>query len=225
MSGEIDIVESRGNSPKNYSGGRDTATSALHWGLDFNTDRFLQTNNKRYLRRTDYSKDFHTFGLEWSSNYLYTYIDNRLLQVLSVGFGGKNMWVRSGLAKTYPSVPKSLLCQTKQLLRDLIVIETLGLRQAEPTLHLTKLSILSSMSQLAGLADTFCNALLLLFLTNTDFYYRDSVGGKPWIDWGSATAARDFWKANQTWRPTWVTGDSKGMTVKSAKMWQEGVCP
>jgi beta-glucanase (GH16 family) len=104
MSGEIDIVESRGNSPKNYSGGRDTASSSLHWGLDFNTDMFLQTTNKRYLRRTDYSKGFHTFGLEWSSNYLYTYIDNRLLQVLSVGFGGNNMWVRSGLAKNYPSV-------------------------------------------------------------------------------------------------------------------------
>jgi beta-glucanase (GH16 family) len=97
-SGEIDIVESRGNSPKNYSGGRDTASSALHWGLDFNTDKFLQTTNKHYLRRSDYSKGFHTFGLEWSQNYLYTYIDNRLLQTLSVGFGSKNMWTRSGLA-------------------------------------------------------------------------------------------------------------------------------
>jgi len=98
-SGEIDIVESRGNSPKNYSGARDTASSALHWGLDFNTDKFLQTTNKHYLRRSDYSEGFHTFGLEWSENYLYTYIDNRLLRVLDVGFGGRNMWTRSGLAK------------------------------------------------------------------------------------------------------------------------------
>jgi beta-glucanase (GH16 family) len=98
-SGEIDIVESRGNSPKTYHNGRDTASSALHWGLDFNTDKFLQTTQKRSLRRQDYSQGFHTYGLEWSSNYLYTYIDNRLLQVLSVGFGGRNMWIRSGLSK------------------------------------------------------------------------------------------------------------------------------
>jgi beta-glucanase (GH16 family) len=97
-SGEIDIVESRGNSPDTYSDGRDTATSALHWGLSFNTDMFLQTNNKRYLRRSDYSQGFHTYGMEWSEKFLYTYIDNRLLQILSVGFGSTNMWTRSGLS-------------------------------------------------------------------------------------------------------------------------------
>lgn len=98
-SGEIDIVESRGNNPATYTGARDTASSALHWGLDFNTDMFLQTTSARYLRRTDYSNDYHTYGLEWSEDYLYTYIDNRLLQVVSVGFGSKggNMWARSGL--------------------------------------------------------------------------------------------------------------------------------
>lgn len=190
MSGEIDIVESRGNSPKNYSGGRDTASSALHWGLDFNTDKFLQTTNKRYLRRTDYSKGFHTFGLEWSSAYLYTYIDNRLLRVLSVGFGGKNMWIRSGLAKTYPD-------------RD-------------------------PWSQTGRANTPFDEAFYLILnvaVGGTGGYFLDSVGGKPWIDWGSATAARDFWKANHTWLPTWGPGDSRGMTVKSAKMWQEGACP
>jgi len=100
-SGEIDIMESRGNDPKTYDGGRDTSSSALHWGLDFGTDRFLQTTNKRFIRRSDYSKAFHTFGMEWSENYLYTYVDNRLLQTLSVGFGKENMWARSGLAKKF----------------------------------------------------------------------------------------------------------------------------
>jgi hypothetical protein len=42
----------------------------------------------------------------------------------------------------------------------------------------------------------------------------DSVGGKPWVDWGSATAARDFWRANKTWLPTWGPGESRGMTVR-----------
>jgi len=78
-SGEIDILESRGNDGGSYSDGSDTASSSLHWGLDS-------------------TKDFHTFGLEWSENYLYTYIDNRLLQVVSVAFGssGGDMWSRGG---------------------------------------------------------------------------------------------------------------------------------
>lgn len=97
-SGEIDVIELRGNSPETYGNGRDTAGSALHWGLTFNTDRFLQTSSKHYLRRSDYSQGFHTFGMEWSEKYLFTYIDNRLLQILSVGFGGGNMWTRSGLS-------------------------------------------------------------------------------------------------------------------------------
>lgn len=97
-SGEIDIAELRGNNPETYNNGRDTVGSSLHWGLTFNTDMFLQTSNIHYLRRADYSQGFHTFGMEWSENYLYTYVDNRLLQILSVGFGGVNMWTRSGLS-------------------------------------------------------------------------------------------------------------------------------
>jgi beta-glucanase (GH16 family) len=97
-SGEIDILESRGNDGGSYSDGSDTASSSLHWGLDSITDMYWQTTSKHYARRTDYTKDFHTFGLEWSENYLYTYIDNRLLQVVSVAFGssGGDMWSRGG---------------------------------------------------------------------------------------------------------------------------------
>lgn len=27
------------------------------------------------------------------------------------------------------------------------------------------------------------------------------------------------------WYPTWANGSSRGMTVKSVKMWQQGACP
>jgi beta-glucanase (GH16 family) len=101
-SGEIDIAELRGNDPATYAGGRDTASSALHWGVDLSSDRFLQTTNSHTIKRSDYSKGFHTYGLEWSETYLYTYIDNRLSQVLSVGFGKYDMWTRSGLEKLFP---------------------------------------------------------------------------------------------------------------------------
>ncbi len=111
-SGEIDLMESRGNDSAIYPGGRDTITSTLHWGLDFGTDKFLYTTKSRFLRRTDYSEAFHTYGLEWSENYLYTYVDKRLEQALAVGYGGKggNMWARGNFAaEGYASVTLLLI--------------------------------------------------------------------------------------------------------------------
>jgi beta-glucanase (GH16 family) len=78
-SGEIDIVESRGNFGDDYPDGRDSVISALHWGPLPEADGFWRTSGKHNLRRTDYSESFHTYGLEWNENYLFTYIDTRLL--------------------------------------------------------------------------------------------------------------------------------------------------
>jgi beta-glucanase (GH16 family) len=78
-SGEIDIAESRGNSGDDYSasGGRDSLISALHWGPVPEADAFWKTSGQHRVRRTDYSEGYHTFGLEWSEDYLFTYIDTR----------------------------------------------------------------------------------------------------------------------------------------------------
>lgn len=98
-SGEIDIAESRGNFGDDYpSGGRDALISALHWGPLPEKDAFWKTSGQHLLRRTDYSSSFHTFGLEWSEDYLFTYIDSRLLQVFFIKFN-KPMWDRGGFSK------------------------------------------------------------------------------------------------------------------------------
>jgi beta-glucanase (GH16 family) len=78
-SGEIDIAESRGNFGDDYPDGRDSIISALHWGPIPDADAFFKTSGKHSIRRTDYSDSFHTYGLEWSENHLFTYIDSRLL--------------------------------------------------------------------------------------------------------------------------------------------------
>ena len=99
-SGEIDLLEARGNDPATYHLGADTAYSTLHWGLNFSTDQAVKTASWYTMRRSDFTKGFHTFGLEWTENYLYMYIDNRLLQVLTVTFGKESMWTRSGLPES-----------------------------------------------------------------------------------------------------------------------------
>ncbi|KAF2148422.1 glycoside hydrolase family 16 protein [Myriangium duriaei CBS 260.36] len=94
LSGEIDIAQSRGNAP-GYAGGRDTVQSTLHWGPNGNSDAYWRTNGLHKIPRTDFSKKYHKFGLEWNPNYMFMYLDSRLLQVFFIKFGkGTTMWNR-----------------------------------------------------------------------------------------------------------------------------------
>ncbi|KKY22753.1 putative beta-glucan-binding protein [Phaeomoniella chlamydospora] len=92
-SGEIDIAESRGNNHTYSQGGDNIVSSALHWGPNSANDAWWRTNVKRKALHSTYAEKFHTFGLEWSEKYLFTYIDNRLLQVLYVNFN-EPLWER-----------------------------------------------------------------------------------------------------------------------------------
>jgi len=93
QSGEIDIAESRGNNHTYPLGGNNIISSSLHWGPDSANDAWWRTNVKRNALHTTFSKKFHTFGLEWSEKYLFTYVDNRLLQVLYIDFN-QPLWQR-----------------------------------------------------------------------------------------------------------------------------------
>lgn len=107
-SGEIDIVESRGNGYDYPEGGKDWMTSTLHWGPSWLADAYWKTTAGRHLRRTDYTKEFNTFGLEWSEDYIFTYLNSRLVQTLYTGFKkNKNMWELGQFSKM--SENKSLL--------------------------------------------------------------------------------------------------------------------
>ncbi|KAF2730708.1 concanavalin A-like lectin/glucanase [Polyplosphaeria fusca] len=96
-SGEIDIAELRGNSWK-YPLGNDAMSSALHWGPTPKLDAYWKTYGLKFLRRgADYTKDYHTYGLIWTEDYLFTYLDSTLKQVFYMKFGkAKSMWERGG---------------------------------------------------------------------------------------------------------------------------------
>jgi hypothetical protein len=65
--------------------------------------------------------------------------------------------------------------------------------------------------------------ILNVAIGGTNGFFKDKVGNKPWGD-GSKTAPKEFWDNKAQWLPTWGAGDSRGMTVKSVKMWSEGAC-
>ncbi|EXJ78871.1 hypothetical protein A1O1_09273 [Capronia coronata CBS 617.96] len=81
-SGEIDIVETRGNNWTYPQSGNDIISSTLHWGPDTAHDGWWRTYHKEKALHSTFSDRFHTFGLEWTEKYIYTYLDSRLLQVL-----------------------------------------------------------------------------------------------------------------------------------------------
>lgn len=90
-SGEIDLAESRGNNHTYKYGGNEVASSALHWGPQPGQDAWYKTYQKKNALHTTYSAAWHTFGLEWSEKYLFTYIDNRIIEALYVPFT-QNRW-------------------------------------------------------------------------------------------------------------------------------------
>lgn len=195
-SGEIDLAESRGNNGDDYYtvGGRDSLISAMHWGPIAAVDAFYKTDGKHNVRRTDYSKSFNTYGLEWSEKYIFTYINSRLLQVFFVSFvdGKKNMWDRGNFGQ------------------DIINNSALH----DPW---------SQTGRPNTPFDQPFYLILNVAVGGTNGFFPDQVGNKPWGD-KSLTAQRDFWVANGTWLPTWGVGNERGLTVKSAKMWSQGAC-
>ncbi|GKT96618.1 LOW QUALITY PROTEIN: beta-1,3-glucan-binding protein [Colletotrichum tofieldiae] len=100
LSGEIDILESRGNNWTYDQGGNNIASSAFTGA----NDAWWRTNNKRQALHTTYADGFNTFGLEWSQKYLFTYINSRLLQVLYTNFD-EPMWQRGGFPRPTPTAP------------------------------------------------------------------------------------------------------------------------
>jgi beta-glucanase (GH16 family) len=92
-SGEIDIAESRGNDAESYPLGNNIVGSAMHWGTVYTNDAYKLSQGEWGAQRTKYPDGFHTFGLEWSEDYLFTWLDGRLRQVLYFDFRkNKNMW-------------------------------------------------------------------------------------------------------------------------------------
>ncbi|KAH6721567.1 glycosyl hydrolase [Leptodontidium sp. MPI-SDFR-AT-0119] len=192
-SGEIDMMEARGNNYSFPDGGRDVFTSSLHWGPTVSTDAYWRATVGKKLRRSDYSNGYHTFGLEWTKDYLLTYVDFELQQVLYWSFKGQwDMWKRGYFSS----------------------------QTANGTL------IQNPWSQSPNVNAPFDKPFYLILnvaIGSQNGWFRDAVGGKPWID-GGATTVRDFWNAADSWLPTWGDGDEGSLTVKSVKMWELGKC-
>jgi hypothetical protein len=62
-------------------------------------DRLWMTWGYREQRRTYYNQEWHTYGFEWNEEYLWTYIDSRVAQVISLRFK-ESFWKKGNFPTT-----------------------------------------------------------------------------------------------------------------------------
>ncbi|EFX01881.1 gram-negative bacteria-binding protein [Grosmannia clavigera kw1407] len=151
-SGEMDIMESRGNNHTYTLGGNNVMASTLHWGPSVADDAWWRTNVKHSAHHTTFSEGFNTFGIEWSEKYIFTYVNSRLLQVLYTNFETP-LWERGNFAaqstsETYTEV-------------DTVWAET-G-RKNTPF-------------------DQKFYLILNVAVGGTNGWFKDNKDGKPWLD-------------------------------------------
>ena len=97
-SGEIDIMESRGNPTSYAPGGSNVYGSTLHWGPIYNENAWAKTH--AIWNGSDLTEDFHVYGFIWNETYIGTYIDDEANVVLSHSIN-QSFWDLGG----WPSPP------------------------------------------------------------------------------------------------------------------------
>ncbi|KIK60766.1 glycoside hydrolase family 16 protein [Collybiopsis luxurians FD-317 M1] len=192
LSGEIDLMEARGNDASYPAQGFNFVRSTLNYAP-------LQTLRTQIfgwwsMKRGGFNDDFHTYTLEWSQNFMRLYVDSRLQAMLDLSIKKEkdSFWE---LGK-YPAVAQN--------------------GQGE---EVAVQDIWTNGDWNAPFDQEFY-LILSLAAGGTSGWFPDNVGGKMWTD-GDPKAMYDFAKAQSTWSATWPSSeDDRAMRVDWVKMWK-----
>jgi hypothetical protein len=162
----------------------------------------------REQRRTYYNQEWHTYGFEWNEEYLWTYIDSRVAQVISLRFK-ESFWKKGNFPTT---VTNTTTGEIQRLTNPWISSENnvapFDQRRSPPPL------IMNDTDNVAFYL------ILNLAVGATNGWFPDGEGGKPWID-NSGTAMTDFWAAKDRWWNNWPSDKKeRGFAIDSVKMWK-----
>ncbi|KAJ7848509.1 glycoside hydrolase family 16 protein [Mycena olivaceomarginata] len=89
-SGEIDMVESRGNGIRYTNRGSNYVQGALNWGPNPALNAVEKTYSWWTDRRVPFTAGWHTYTLEWTESWLRISVDSRLHTLLGVNGTGGN---------------------------------------------------------------------------------------------------------------------------------------
>ncbi|KAI0353342.1 concanavalin A-like lectin/glucanase [Trametes cingulata] len=177
LSGEIDIMEARGNAPSYPGQGVNFVRSSLNYGVlqSVQTHLFGWWSQKQ----SSYDKEFHTYALEWTPDWIRFYVDTRLQAMMNLkitGKGGKDFFKRGDYPATATNGSNVA-----------VVVENIWEQQG---------------GSAAAPFDQEFYLILDLAAGGTSGWFPDNVGNKPWFD-GSKSAMRDFAHAQDQWAATW----------------------
>ncbi|KAI0368577.1 concanavalin A-like lectin/glucanase [Pilatotrama ljubarskyi] len=177
LSGEIDIMESRGNAPSYPAQGVNFVRASLNYGVL----QAVQTHIFGWWsqKQSSYDKEFHTYALEWTPDWMRFYVDTRLQAMMNLkitGKGGKDFFKRGNYPATATNGSNVA-----------VVVENIWEQQG---------------GSAAAPFDQEFYLILDLAAGGTSGWFPDNVGNKPWFD-GSKSAMRDFAKAQDQWASTW----------------------
>ncbi|CCG81820.1 Predicted protein [Taphrina deformans PYCC 5710] len=103
-SGQIDIAQNRGNDYKYISGGRNKIDTIVHFGSDGQAyaDCASLARNQVSSGHRDFSARFHTFGLEWTPDYIRTWLDYPSNTILEQRWQ-HGFWKKAAYGKRFPN--------------------------------------------------------------------------------------------------------------------------
>ncbi|TFK22849.1 concanavalin A-like lectin/glucanase [Coprinopsis marcescibilis] len=91
MSGEIDIMEARGNGPRYPYQGSNFVRGSLNWGPTPSLNAAWKTYGWWWMRRGSFDKEYHTYSLEWDEEFIRIFVDSRLHRMLDLR-AKKSFW-------------------------------------------------------------------------------------------------------------------------------------
>lgn len=100
ISGEIDLVESRGNRQL-YNGntnvGVEQIGSTLHFGPQSDFNGWRTAHYEKNIKNSTYASDFHTYRMEWTPEYIRFIVDNSTIGTVKAG---KGFWQRGNFSSS-----------------------------------------------------------------------------------------------------------------------------
>lgn len=190
LSGEIDIMEARGNDRSYPAQGVDTVRASLNWGPLTWLNEGFRTYGFWSARRSTYNQDFHTYTLEWSNKFIRSYVDSRLQFMLDLSF--KEPFFDRG------KFPATVFNGSSEI----PVPNPWG------------------EDSFSAPFDQSFYLILNVAVGGTNGWFPDNVGNKPWLDQSETAMydfahAQSQWYS--TW-PKDVK--ERGMAIDYVKMWQ-----
>ncbi|KAF7293515.1 Glucan 1,3-beta-glucosidase [Mycena indigotica] len=190
-SGEIDLVESRGNGLKYTNRGANYVQGSLNWG----PIPVLNSVGKSYSwwteKRKIFSSDFHTYTMEWTDKWIRISVDTRLHTLLDLQF--KEPFFKRG---DYPPT----------------AIDTNGhpVPVTNPWVNGTN----------ATLFDQDFYLIMNVAVGGTNGWFPDGQGDKPWLNHAGKPMS-DFINNKQQWLPTWPENlEERALAVDYVRMWK-----